>query len=118
MTPSDADRERLAEELGRHYVAGHVDAAELDARLGTVYGDGPDADADAAVKGLPPLPRDPAPVPSKRRGLLRRRGHGERESAQPGWRPTPERFLDPTTSRIIRVWIDPADGTRRYVAES
>lgn len=116
MTPSDADRERLAEELGRHYVAGHLDAAELDARLGAVYGDG---DVEEGLTGLPPLPRsDAAPPPPKRRGLLRRRGHGERESAQPGWRPTPERFLDPTTSRIIRVWIDPADGTRRYVAES
>lgn len=117
MTPSDADRERLAEELGRHYVAGHLDAAELDTRLGTVYGDG--ADIDTAVAGLPPLPPGAAATtPPKRRGLLRRRGHGERETAQPGWRPTPERFLDPTTTRIIRVWIDPADGTRHYVAEA
>lgn len=115
MTPSDADRERLAEELGRHYVAGHFDAAELDTRLGAVYGDG---DADAAVDGLPPLPPGGAAPPPRRRGLLRRRGHGEREAAQPGWRPTPERFHDPTTSRVIRVWIDPADGTRHYVAEA
>ena len=114
MTPSDADRERLAEELGRHYVAGHVDAAELDARLGAVYGEG---DPHAAVDGLPPLPRGDDAAPPRRRGLLRRRGHGEREAAQPGWRPTPERFLDPTTSRVIRVWLDPADGTRHYVAE-
>ena len=114
MMPSDADRERLAEELGRHYVAGHVDAAELDARLGAVYGD---ADPEAAVDGLPPLPRSDDAARPKRRGLLRRHGHGEREAAQPGWRPTPERFLDPTTSRVIRVWIDPADAARHYVAE-
>jgi hypothetical protein len=53
-----------------------------------------------------------------RRAWLRRRGHGEAEQAQPGWRPTPERFRDPTTDRIMRVWIDPADGARHYVAES
>lgn len=114
MTPADADRERMAEELGRHYVAGHVDAAELDARLDAVYGDGA---SDAALDGLPPLPREPAAPAPRRRALLRRRGHGEREAAQPGWRPTPERFHDPTTNRVIRVWLDPVDGTRHYVAE-
>jgi hypothetical protein len=28
-----------------------------------------------------------------------------------------QRYHDPTTSRIIRVWIDPADGIEHYVAE-
>ena len=114
MAPTDAERERLAEELGRHYVAGHLEADELDTRLGAVYGD---ADANAALAGLPALPAA-VTAPAKRRGLLRRRWHGERETAQPGWRPTPERFVDPTTNRVIRVWIDPADGTRHYVAEA
>lgn len=114
MTPTDAERARLAEALGRHYVAGHVDAEDLDARLGVVYGDG---DPAAALDALPSLGPAQAPAP-ERRGLLRRRGHGEREAARPGWRPTPERFHDPTTSRVIRVWIDPADGSRHYVAET
>ena len=29
MAPTDAERERLAEELGRHYVAGHLEADEI-----------------------------------------------------------------------------------------
>jgi hypothetical protein len=29
---------------------------------------------------------------------------------------TPERFRDPRTGRVMRVWIDPG-GARRYVAE-
>ena len=30
------------------------------------------------------------------------------------FRPTDERFLDPTTRRQLRVWLDPASGERRY----
>jgi hypothetical protein len=33
------------------------------------------------------------------------------------FRPTEERFVDPTTGVRMRVWIDPAVGERRYVAE-
>jgi len=117
MTPSDVERERLAEELGRHYVAGTLDADGLDARLGRVYTSEDDAAARAAVDDLPPLTAPTASQAPRRRGLLRRRGHGESEAAQAGWRPTPERFVDPTTSRVMRVWIDPAGGTRHYVAE-
>jgi hypothetical protein len=35
----------------------------------------------------------------------------------PRFRPTDERFEDPTTRRRMRVWADPASGERRYVAE-
>jgi hypothetical protein len=34
----------------------------------------------------------------------------------PGWRSTDEVFADPSTKRIMRVWLD-ADGERHYVAE-
>jgi len=34
-----------------------------------------------------------------------------------GWVPTPERFRDPSTRAIMRVWIDPADLSRHYVPE-
>ena len=33
------------------------------------------------------------------------------------FRPTDERFEDPTTGVRMRVWLDPAAGERRYVAE-
>lgn len=33
------------------------------------------------------------------------------------FRPTDERFVDPTTHHTMRVWLDPATGERRYRAE-
>ncbi len=42
-----------------------------------------------------------------------------RESAQPhpGWQPTTEVFNDPSTNRVMRVWIDES-GERQYVPEN
>src|SRR4051812_38223018 len=101
---ADADRDRLAEALGRHYVEGRLDAAALDARVGAVYGATFRDEAQAALDGLPEAePRSGGAVEPRRRrgGWLRRRGHGESDRAQAGWRPTPERFVDPTTGRVI-----------------
>ena len=38
--------------------------------------------------------------------------------APPGdpWRETEERFIDPTSSRLVTVWEDPRTGRRAYVA--
>lgn len=44
-------------------------------------------------------------------------GGGEPGSPEPRFRPTEERFLDPTTRVPMRVWVDPATGERRYVPE-
>jgi UPF0716 family protein affecting phage T7 exclusion len=46
-------------------------------------------------------------------------GPGGGEPAHPDarFRPTDERFVDPTTSVPMRVWIDPTTGERRYVAD-
>ena len=44
-------------------------------------------------------------------------GHGEADAAAPDWQPTSERFRDPRTQRIMRVWVDAA-GARHYVPES
>jgi hypothetical protein len=44
------------------------------------------------------------------------RRHGESDRPQPDWRPTDEVFSDPSTNRLMRVWLDPA-GERHYVAE-
>jgi hypothetical protein len=47
-------------------------------------------------------------------------GPGGGETARPDgrFRPTEERFVDPTTNVPMRVWVDPATGERRYVPEA
>jgi len=45
------------------------------------------------------------------------RRHGEAQLPAAGWQRTDEVFIDPTTNRRMRVWIDPQDGSRRYVPE-
>ena len=44
-------------------------------------------------------------------------GGGELQVPQHPFRPTDERFVDPTTGRLMRVYLDPATGERRYHAE-
>jgi hypothetical protein len=36
---------------------------------------------------------------------------------EPRFRPTDERFVDPSTGIQMRVWLDPSAGERRYLAE-
>jgi hypothetical protein len=36
---------------------------------------------------------------------------------EPRFRPTDERFVDPTTNVRMRVWLDAATGERRYLSE-
>ena len=54
--------------------------------------------------GLPPLPRAPGEERRPRWG----RGHGEAEKPEPDWQPTNERFRDPRTRNVLRVWVDGA----------
>ncbi len=44
-------------------------------------------------------------------------GGGETTRLEARFRPTEERFVDPTTGVPMRVWIDPKTGERRYVPE-
>lgn len=44
-------------------------------------------------------------------------GGGELSAPGPPFRPTEERFVDPTTGRRMRVYVDPASGERRYHAD-
>ena len=79
-------------------------------------------EADEALAELPaiaPAAGTPgAPAPSqRRRSLLGRRGHAQTAAADPGWVRTAERFRDPSTGQIMRVWTDPADGSRHYVPD-
>lgn len=45
------------------------------------------------------------------------RRHGESPVPAGGWQATEEVFGDPSTGRIMRVWLDPIDNGRHYVAE-
>jgi hypothetical protein len=108
----DADRERLVGLLREHYAQGRLDNDELSRRVGLVLAAEFADEAAAAVADLPSLvPAGPA------RRRVRRRGHAQAAKPGPGWVPTPERFRDPTTKVVMRVWIDPADQTRHYVPE-
>lgn len=44
-------------------------------------------------------------------------GGGEPDPPAPPFRPTEERFVDPTSGRWMRVYVDPGSGERRYHAE-
>jgi preprotein translocase subunit SecG len=43
--------------------------------------------------------------------------HGESGVAADHWRRTDELFRDPSSGRLMRVWIDSADGSRHYVPD-
>lgn len=45
-------------------------------------------------------------------------GGGESGPLEPRFRPTDEKFVDPTTHVPMRVYIDSRTGERRYVAEA
>jgi len=117
----DADRERLLAQLREHYARGELELDELSRRVGIVLAATYTDDAAGALTGLPPgtlsesfTPRLDAPGPPKRRS---RRGHAQAAAPGAGWVPTDERFRDPTTRVVMRVWVDPADLSRHYIQE-
>jgi hypothetical protein len=72
---------------------------------------------DQAAAAIADLPRLAGPETAEPRPVKRRRGHAQAAKPAAGWIPTDERFRDPTTRAIMRVWIDPADHSRHYVPE-
>ena len=108
----DADRERLAAALGRHYAEGRLDLGEFDRRLEIILRATALDEAAGTLADLPPL------VPAPARSGGRRRRHGEAARPEPGWVPTRERFRDPGSERLMRVWTDPVDGSRHYLADA
>jgi hypothetical protein len=112
----DADRERFVAILREHYAAGRLDLEELRRRAGIVLAAAFADETAAVLADLPPTgaPEAVAPAP----GRARRGRHGQAAAPAPGWVPTPERFRDPSTGTIMRVWTDPADGSRHYVPDN
>jgi hypothetical protein len=111
---SDKDRDRLLALLREHYAHGNLDDCELDRRTGLVLAAVYTDEAAAAVSGLPVLASHSQ---AQRPGKARRR-HGQVERPGPAWVPTSERFRDPSSRQILRVWIDPADDSRHYIPEA
>jgi hypothetical protein len=107
----DADRERLFERLSRHAAAGRLDLAELERRVEAIAAAQTREQAAAVLADLPALAGDPPPA-----GARRGRGHGHADAPAPEWQPTNERFRDPRTNRVMRVWEDAA-GQRHYVLD-
>jgi len=121
---AEADRERLVALLREHYAVGLFDLDELDRRVELVLSARYLDEAAAAVADLPQVtaPDTAAPgMAAQRTGAPRRgrqrRGHGHATQPAAGWIPTDERFRDPTTRTVMRVWVDPADQSRHYVPE-
>jgi hypothetical protein len=112
----EADRERLIGLLREHYAAGRLDLDDLRRRVGIVLGAAYADEAAAALAGLPPTAA--AGEAGADRGRRGHRGrHAQAAEPGPGWVPTPERFRDPSSGTVMRVWTDPADGSRHYVPD-
>jgi hypothetical protein len=109
---SDADREALYEQLARHHAAGRLSVEELEQRVAALAGAHTSEQAEPLLADLPPLPPEEGAAVAPARG----RGHAEADAAEPGWSATSERFRDPRTGRVMRVWVD-SGGGRHYVAE-
>ncbi len=113
MRLSDGDRELLYEKLARHAAAGRLGVEELERRVAAISDCETREQAAAVMDDLPPL--DDATAAARGRWRWGR-GHGEAPRAAPDWRPTAERFRDPGTDRVMRVWVDTGGG-RHYVAD-
>ena len=111
----DADRDRLVAVLREHYAAGRLEMPEFDRRAGIVLAASYADEAAAALDGLPPMAAPGVPGPAARPRSRKR--HAQVSEPEPGWVPTAERFRDPSSNTIMRVWTDPADGSRHYVPD-
>jgi hypothetical protein len=117
----DADRERLIVLLREHYARGQLELEELSRRVGIVLAATYVDEAAGALTGLPQFTGQISgtahSAPSGQPRPKRRRGHAQAAKPGAGWVPTDERFRDPTTRVVMRVWIDPADLSRHYVPD-
>ncbi len=114
MLLGDADRELLYERLKRHAAAGRIGVQELERRVTLIHDAQTREEAAAVLSDLPPL--EPSGGPQRPGRPRWGRGHGDADRPAPDWEPTPERFRDPRSNRIMRVWVDDAGG-RHYVPD-
>ena len=113
MRLTDADREELFARLSDHAARDHIDHAEQERRVAMIADAETWDQAAAAFDDLPALGsgRDPRP-----RQAPWFRGHADSDAPGPGWKPTGERFRDPRTRKVMRVWED-GSGQRHYVPD-
>ena len=111
----DADRERLVALLREHYAAGRLDLDDLRHRVGVVLAAAYAEEAAVALADLPPAGVPDTPGAGRAGGSRGR--HAQTRKPEPGWVPTAERFRDPSSGVIMRVWIDPSDESRHYVPD-
>jgi len=115
----DPERDRFVAVLREHYAAGRLSLDELRRRAEIVLAAAYRDEAEEALAELPLAVGGDA-VPGSAQGRQRgrpSRRHAETASAAPGWVPTAERFRDPSSGVIMRVWVDPADSSRHYVPD-
>ncbi len=108
---TESEQEELLQALLRHVATGRLDLTQFDARAARLYRATTRSAARAALDGLPLL--DAAPPASRRA----RRRHGEEEPVRLHWVATGEVFRDPTSGRVMRVWVDPTNGSRHYAPD-
>ena len=113
MRLTDADREQLFARLADHAAHDHIDLAEHERRIALIAEAQTWDQATAAFDDLPSLAsgRDPEPRHAPWFG-----GHADSDLPRPGWKPTGERFKDPRTRKVMRVWED-GSGQRHYVPD-
>jgi hypothetical protein len=116
----DSERDRFVAVLREHYAAGRLGLDDLRRRVEIVLAAAYRDEAESALAELPMTAAGSAGRAADqgpRRGWLSRRGHAEAARPAPGWVSTAERFRDPSSGVIMRVWVDPADGSRHYVPD-
>jgi hypothetical protein len=117
LSLTDADREQLFARLSAHAAADHIDLDELERRVARVTAATSRDAALAVLADLPALAGEGSGGGAPGSGRPRwGRGHGEADSARGDWRPTSERFRDPRTGKVMRVWED-AERRRHYVVD-
>lgn len=112
---TEPDRERLIAVLREHFALGHFEVAEFTDRVGVLLAAESGDQAAAVLYGLPRLPADTASAPARPRRAKGR--HAQVAAAESGWVPTRERFRDPSSGVIMRVWVDPTRESRHYVPD-
>jgi hypothetical protein len=110
---TDADREPLYARLSDHAARGHIELPELERLVALIAGAETQAQAAEAFAGLPRITTGDDSEPRQAPWFG---GHADADGPGPGWKPTAERFRDPRTKRVMRVWED-LSGQRHYVPD-